>query len=139
MEEDSSMTNQGRLIKTITIILLLFLAVFAFLGGGAFIHDPSGAILQIPLSFLDHSPFSSFLLPGILLFTVFGLGGLACALLLIFKFRQAGDVVIVAGAALVIWIVVQLAMIRTFHYLHAIYGVLGLVLLFLGFRLRRNS
>jgi len=55
------------------ISLLAFLGLGAIGGGGVLILSPSGELMGMPLSLLDHSPFSSFLIPGIILFTVLGL------------------------------------------------------------------
>ena len=53
--------------------LMLFQALSGLFGGGALILDPTGHSLQIPLSLLEGSPFSNYLLPGIILFVVLGI------------------------------------------------------------------
>ena len=58
---------------SIHISLLLFLGISAIYGGGALIISPSGRLLGgLPLSILKNSPFSSFLVPGIILCLVIG-------------------------------------------------------------------
>ncbi|MDA6071560.1 hypothetical protein NJT12_18215 [Flavobacterium sp. AC] len=53
--------------------LLLFLGLTAMIGGGALIISPSGKLLGgLPLSILENSPFTDFLIPGIILFSVLG-------------------------------------------------------------------
>lgn len=60
--------------KIILISLLLFLGLGAIGGGVALIISPSGKLLGgLPLSILTNSPFSDFLIPGIILFTILGL------------------------------------------------------------------
>jgi hypothetical protein len=61
-------------VHSIHISLLLFLGVSAIVGGGALIISPSGRLLGgLPLSILKNSPFSNFLIPGIILFFVLGI------------------------------------------------------------------
>jgi hypothetical protein len=54
-------------------ILIVLLVLGAIGGGGLLILSPSGELIGMPLSLLDHSPFTSFLIPGIVLFTFLGL------------------------------------------------------------------
>ena len=53
-------------------------------GGLALVLRPDGSFLQAPLSVLRHTPFASFLVPGLLLAAVVGvsnlLGGFALAI-----------------------------------------------------------
>ncbi len=60
--------------RNILIFLLAFLGLGAIGGGGALIISPSGKLLGgLPLSILERSPFTDFLVPGIILFIVLGL------------------------------------------------------------------
>jgi hypothetical protein len=55
------------------ISLLLFLGLSAMGGGFFLIVSPSGKLLGgLPLSILEHSLFSDFLIPGIILFLILG-------------------------------------------------------------------
>lgn len=61
------------MIRSIHFSLLGFLGLSAIGGGGALIISPSGKLLGgLPLSILKDSPFSNFLIPGIILFLVMG-------------------------------------------------------------------
>jgi hypothetical protein len=56
------------------ISMLLFLGIGAAGGGVFLIISPSGKLIgNLPLSILEHSPFTNFLIPGIILFLVLGL------------------------------------------------------------------
>jgi hypothetical protein len=59
--------------SNILLILLAFLGVGAWFGGGILIVSPSSKLFGMPLSMLDKSPFADFLIPGIILFVVLGL------------------------------------------------------------------
>lgn len=86
----------------------------------------------MPLSMLDGSPFSTFLVPGLLLALVIGGSSLACAVFTLRRSPFAIDATVLAGGALTVWIVAEVAMMGSFHWLHALYGGLGLVTLTLG-------
>jgi hypothetical protein len=60
-----------RIFRFFAIILLFFNAVSALYGGWLLISDPSGKSLELPLYWLDHSPFENYLTPGIILFELF--------------------------------------------------------------------
>lgn len=120
--------------------LLLFLHVFVGVGamGGGLMailnpENPGG----MPTDTLKYSPFSNFLIPGIILFVVIGLGNILCSLLMIYKIRSQAYISCIVSAALVIWIIVQCIMLRSIVSLHIIFfifgaveGVLSLLLLF---------
>ncbi len=61
-----------RTVKVISIILLLFNAIGALPAGFLFIIDPSGSKMGMNTDYLQHSPFHTFLIPGIVLFLVNG-------------------------------------------------------------------
>lgn len=61
-------------IRILTLFLLLFNGFGALYGSYHFITDPSGESLQMPRNFLQHSPFSNYLIP--LHLTLFGVGGM---------------------------------------------------------------
>ncbi len=60
-------------------ILQAFIGVGAVAGGLALVLDPSGATLGVPLELLEETPFATYLVPGIVLVAVNGLGSLAGA------------------------------------------------------------
>ncbi len=71
--------------------LELLVGIAALFGGGSLIADPSGARLQMPISFLDSTPFRSYLIPGGLLFGVVGLSNVFAGYLALRRKRFAGD------------------------------------------------
>lgn len=127
--------------RNILITLLVFLGIGA-LGGGAFlIISPSGKLIGgLPLSILEHSPFSDFLFPGIILFLILGVAPCLISLALIkkpeFKFAKhfnffkdmywAWSFSIYIAFALIIWIQVEtifvngVSWLQTFYMLYAI-------------------
>ena len=60
--------------------LQAFIGVGAVAGGLGLALDPSGESVGIPLELLAETPFTTFLIPGIVLFAVNGLGSLTGAI-----------------------------------------------------------
>ena len=106
--------------------LHVFVGVGAVFGGLAAITNPK-APLGIPIEILRSSPFSDFLIPGIILFTLIGLGNIVCALMFRFKLRYQGYISSVFSWSLVIWIVVQCIMLNSIEALHIIFFIIGLI------------
>jgi len=99
--------------------------------------EPSGSNLGIPLELLKRSPFSTYLVPGIVLLVVNGLGSLMGAAASFTRHRYAGETAMALGVFLVAWIILQVYWFSGFHWLHALYlglGLLEFVLGWYGFR-----
>jgi hypothetical protein len=112
---------------------LLVNGIGALLGGFQLITDPSGATLQMPLSFLQHSPFDNYLIPGMILFTANGLLSITTVVLIFMKLPQAGKWVAAQGIILSGWIIIQMLMLQIFYPpLHLTFLLIGLMLLLLG-------
>lgn len=115
-----------KLVRRLLIILHLFVGIGAMCGGFAAIASPKSP-MGMSVDALKNSPFSDFLIPGIILFLVIGVGNVLCALLFRFKLRYQGYLSSVFGWALVIWIVVQCIMLQAVAALHIIFFLIGLV------------
>src|ERR1700675_1064190 len=66
-------------IARLAVALEVFLGLGALFGGGAFILGPDGHLLGMPTKLLAGSPFTSYLIPGIILFTFIGIAPLLSA------------------------------------------------------------
>lgn len=127
------------------IVLHVLLGVGAVISGGLLMAAPDGHLMQMPVSMLEHSPFANFLIPGAILFTLLGIYPLGVAYGLwkrpgwrwpdainpfkVLHWSWAGS--LAAGVIVVIWIVVEVVMLRAFEFLHALYLVWGIVLVLL--------
>ncbi len=121
-----------RAARWAAIVVTVFSAVSA-LGGGIAILVTDG--IGMPMSMLENSPFTSFLLPGLILLIVIGGTQTAAAALLILR-RDSGLLwAAVAGFAMLIWILIETVMIQGFGFLQGLYFGAGLVELILVFSL----
>jgi hypothetical protein len=128
-------------VRNILVSLLLFLGLSAMGGGSFLIISPSGKLIGgMPLSILEHSPFSDFFIPGIILFFILGLAPCLISIALIKKPKSeiaekfnifkdiywAWSFSIYIAFALIIWIqaetifVQSVGWLQTFYMLYAI-------------------
>jgi len=119
--------------------LQAFIGLGALGGGFGLVRDPSGSALGLPMSFLEGSPFPDFLIPGMFLLVVNGIGSMIGAGLSFTRRRYAQEIAIVLGAILIAWIVIQIVIISSFHWLHVLYLILGIFELGIGLYIRRRS
>lgn len=108
-------------------IIQIIVGVGALYGGVLALSDPSGTSFGMPAEVLKKGPFSSFLIPGLFLLLVIGLGHLAAFIaarrrLRLHRFISGG-----AGCILMAWIVIQCYILQMVHYLHVIFFIAGLI------------
>ena len=102
-------------VKIIVVVMLLFNGVGAIYGGTSLILDPTGRMIQLPASYLDHTPFRNYLIPGIILLSVNGLFSFITIATILLKLKKAFLFITTQGALLSGWIIVQILLIRTFY------------------------
>ena len=129
--------------RNLLLALLGFLGLGAVGGGGALALAPSGRLLGLPLALLAHSPFRSFLVPGLILFFVLGVVPCLLVVALVKKpvspwaerlnlfadmhWAWTGSVYV--AFALIIWLQVEMMMLNAVSWLHTFYMGLAVVIL----------
>jgi membrane associated rhomboid family serine protease len=81
----------------------------------------------MPSDILKDTPFHDFLIPGVILFLINGVGQLATGILSLRKHPFAGYAGAVFGMVLMIWIFMQVNMIGGNHILQCSYFMLGVL------------
>lgn len=132
--------------RNLLLIALGFLGLGAIGGGGALILSPSGEWLEMPLYILNDTPFTNFLIPGIILFTLLGVA----PILLLFALRKkpasplaerinifsdmhwTWSFCIYIALILMGWIQIQMAFLRSVVWLHTFYMFLAMALVVLA-------
>lgn len=115
----------------ILMALIFFQGVSGLYGGGALIIDPGGELLELPISILERSPFDTYMIPGLILFTILGI----YPFIVLFGLWQqkiwSWPAAVVLGIALIVWIGVEIMMVGYYPTppLQLVYGLLGLILL----------
>lgn len=115
-----------KLAHRLLLVLHAFVGIGAIFGGLAAILNPEGP-LGAPVDALKNSPFSNYLIPGIILFTIVGLGNIFSVLTIIYKSRFQGYISCVFSWALIIWIFVQIIMLNGVHFLHILFFGIGVI------------
>jgi len=100
----------------------------------------------MPLSMLEKSPFNSFLLPGIILFSVLGLVPILLIIALLKKpesrlaerinffkdMHWSWTYSIYVGLILIIWIQLQMVFLDGVHWIHTFYMVFAVIIIFIA-------
>ena len=110
----------------VAVGLLIWLGIGALAGGLSLVAAPDGSVMGFETSILEGSPFSDFLIPGLILGGVFGVGSIVVAAMGIRRHPLAPFLAFGIGSAQMIWIVVQLLIIETVSFLHPLMFVSGL-------------
>ena len=115
----------------IAVVLEVATAALAIPVGLMFITDPSGSSMGIE-GWLDGTIFGDFLVPGLYLFAVNGIGMLVLALLTIMRRPIAPWLTGALGIGMLVWITVQLALISDTMILQPLFFAVGLALGFIA-------
>jgi len=110
------------------IAFLVVLGLGALAGGIALVSRPDGSVMHFDVAILAGSPFADFTIPGLILGGLFGLGSFVVAALGVARLRIAPFLAFAIGCGQMIWIVVQLAIIREVSFLHPTFFGVGLVI-----------
>jgi hypothetical protein len=127
----------------ILVVLIALLAIGASGGGIAMLADTSGGVIKMPLTVLAGTPFSSFLIPGLILLILLGLlpGFLVYPLIRKPDWRRAGllnvyrgrhwawTYSLYTGVMLSLWIDIQVMFVGYIHPLQTICGVGGVAII----------
>ena len=143
MRKNKESSIKSKTTRNILLILLGFLGLGAIGGGGVLIISPTGELIGMPLSELNNSPFHSFLIPGIILFSVLGLIPLLLIIALLKKpdSRLAEQInifndmhwswtfSIYIAFILIGWIQIQMVFLQSVHWLHTFYMFYAVVII----------
>jgi hypothetical protein len=121
-------------LTKITLIAIQVLVMVNAFGGG--FYGLNGA-KAIPLSWLDGSPFHSFVIPSLFLFVALGGGMLVATLVWWRKSRLAPLFSLGMGVLLVLWIVVQVSIIGYVSWMQPTSFIAGAAIAALAARLLR--
>jgi hypothetical protein len=134
----------SKLTRNVLLFLLAFLALGAIGGGAAMILSPSGELIHMPLSNLGSSPFTSFLVPGLILFVTLGVFPCLLIYALIKKqdsalaeklnffkgFHWSWTYTIYVAFILTGWIQIEMAFLQSVNWMHTFYMFYSIALIF---------
>lgn len=120
-------------LRFLAIFLLLFNGVGAVIGGWILMIDPSGVQMQLPADYLKHIPFNDYFIPGLILFVANGLMSFVVLIATATGRRFYTQLLVVQGAILSGWIMIQILMVQDVYYLHYVMESVGLAIMGIGF------
>jgi hypothetical protein len=126
-----------KIVRIVAIVMLAFLGLSGIVGAIPMLTHPTGEPWWMPQKLLEYSPFSSYLIPGIILLVANGLLSLLVLWLTVHKRSGYGCWVIVQGCVLLGWLIVEMVMLRVVAWAHGFYGAVALVLIIAGIGLAR--
>lgn len=109
------------------------LSVRALIGGVALMITPSGAIVSLSTAPLEGTPFDDFLLPGIVLFVVFGIGPANVSYGLYTRRWWGWLAGVGVAVALVVWVFVEVAVGFTRPTIYLNLGTAGAIIVLASF------
>jgi len=127
------------------ILVVAFEAIGSIYGGISLIKDPSGSGLKMPITFLEGTMFTSYLIPGIILFLLLGFFPLFLIFPLIYKpnwpiinvlniykgYHWAWTYTVYTAIMVIIWINVEMMILSTGSIIQGTFGLLGVLILIL--------
>jgi hypothetical protein len=119
-------------VKFVAGLLLVFNASGALYGGISMVLFPDGSMLGMNISQLQYTPFTSYLIPGIVLLLANGMLSILALAALFTSHKKYGRLVLFQGIILTGWIIIQITMLQVFHPLHLVLGITGIALILLG-------
>lgn len=139
-------SRKAHIAPLLLVSCLVILSLGAFAGGLAMMISPDGSSMGLPISLLEETPFTTFLIPGIFLFLLLGVWPAITVYGLLSNGRLFGSnslkpypeqhwswtFAYAIGLVLILWINIQLLLGISFHILHFVYDLLGLLILFLA-------
>lgn len=122
----------NKVIRITSIICLLLTGINALVAGALFIIEPSGSKMGMSVAYLKPSPFHTYLIPGIILFTINGVLNVFAAYFAIKQKNHYQVWIAVQGILLMGWILIQVLLLKDLNILHVIMFTVGFILMVSG-------
>jgi len=119
--------------------LQLITALGAIPAGIGYLSDVSGKAMGFSTEMLANSPLKSFLLPGLFLLIVNGIGNAVGAWLSFTRRNSAGVLGLILGILLSLWIIIQVYWIGYGSFLQPLFLVIGITDTYLGWIIKNKN
>ena len=111
-----------------------FIGITAIAGGFRLVSNPNGTS-DIPIEWLNSSPFPNYLIPGLVLLIVIGCGNVLGGIFSLLSKRYAGGLAAMLGTFLILFMTIEVWFIGLRNFLQPLYFILGAIVLVLGLKL----
>jgi len=126
-------------MKSILLLLLVFVATTAVISGVLLIINPGGELFMMSTSLLEHTSFKDFSIPGFVLATVVGSTNLAAVVYYLQQRPERYNWAMLGGLTMGGWIIVQIILIREFSWFQVVYLAIALGIMLLALHLKVKS
>ncbi len=107
-------------------IIHWFVGIGAVTGGLGAVLNPDNPMVM-PLSSLKNGPFQNYLIPGLFLLLIIGLGNITAGIIVRKKMRYHEFISGAMGLILTAWIIIQCLVLWAINWLHVVYFILGVL------------
>jgi hypothetical protein len=112
----------------LAVVLEIFTSIGAIPVGIMFLIDPTGQMVQVPQGWIEATIFGTYVVPGLYLLLVNGLGMLALAVLSVRLHWLAPWLTGALGVGMIIWILVEILVLPETMFLTWILLAVGIIL-----------
>jgi len=120
-------------------VLQVITAIGAIPAGIGYLIDTTGAAMGVSVEMLANSPLSSFLIPGLFLVIIHGLGNIVLAVFSFRKMPVAGISSLGMGIVLCLWIIIQVYWIGLISFLQPLFLIVGIIETIVGWILWKRN
>lgn len=107
--------------RIILLIVLGYESLGALTGGILLVAEPDGRLMDMPVEIM-HGIFNNFLVPGLIL-TVLGILNTAAFIAVFLRSRIDWLLAGLGLGGLTVWFIVEIIILKEFHWLHAMWGL----------------
>ena len=126
--------SKSRFLPYLLGALQLFIGLTAIAGGLRLVANPSGT-LEFPLEWLNNTPFTTYIIPGLILLIVIGVSSVLAGIVTFLRSRYTGNIAVVLGAFLILYMIIEVWLIGLRTLLQPLYFILGVIELIIGLKL----
>jgi len=94
---------------------------------------------DFPIEWLSNSPFTNYLIPGLVLLIVIGFGNVLGGAITFLRKKYSGSIAILLGVFLILYMIIEVFFVGLCNYLQPLYFILGVIVLIFGFKLSKLS
>lgn len=118
--------------------LQTFIGLTAIAGGLKLVTNPNG-IPDFPIEWLSNSPFTSYLVPGLVLLIVIGFGNVFAGTVTFLRKKYFGSFAALLGIFLILFMAIEVLFIGLRNFLQPLYFILGVIVLIFGLKLSKSA
>ena len=116
-------------------ILLLLVAINAFAGG---YYGMAGA-KNVPVEWLEGSPFHDYFIPSLILFSIVGGTSLAAGIMVLKQKQSAGKLALISSIVILSWLLVQILIIGYVSWMQPATAFAAVLILVLTFQIKNHA